>query len=63
MYWKVPLNIVKGLLNIFSFILIQPKEKRKKIKPQILENFTRFLTNYVACGNIGELNACELMTF
>ena len=30
------MNIVKGLLNIFSFMLIQPKKKRKKkVKPQL----------------------------
>ena len=61
MYWNVPLNIVKGLLNIFSFMLIQPKERKNK--PQILKIFTRFLTNYVARGNFGEFNACELRRF
>ena len=30
------MNIVKGLLNIFSFMLIQPKKKKKKkVKPQL----------------------------
>ena len=45
----------------FLFMLIQPKERKNK--PQILKNFTQFLTNYVARGNFGEFNACELRRF
>ena len=58
-----PVEYCQRIIEHF-FIHVNPaKKKKKKIKPQILENFTRFLTNYVARGNFGEFNACELRRF
>ena len=49
--------------RIIEHLFIHFNPAKRKNEPQILNFFTRFLTNYLARGNFGEFNPCELRRF